>query len=38
MEYHRLRNQVVEMKGLSSLPAWKQSKLERASSSRAAST
>ena len=32
MEYHRLRNQVVEMKGLSSLPAWKQSKLERASS------
>jgi signal transduction histidine kinase len=31
MEYHRLRNQVVEMKGLSSLPAWKQSKLERAS-------
>ncbi|MFQ2707272.1 response regulator [Aeromonas caviae] len=32
IEYHRLRNQVVEMKGLSSLPAWKQSKLERASS------
>ncbi|AHE49706.1 sensory box histidine kinase/response regulator [Aeromonas hydrophila 4AK4] len=32
MEYHRLRNQIVEMKGLASLPAWKQSKLDLASS------
>ena len=32
MEYHRLRNQIIEMKELNSLPLWKQSKLDLASS------
>ncbi|MEG0009567.1 MAG: response regulator [Aeromonas sp.] len=32
INYHRLRNQIIEMKGLGSLPVWKQSKLDQASS------
>ncbi|MFC5707202.1 hybrid sensor histidine kinase/response regulator [Aeromonas eucrenophila] len=32
IDYHRLRNQIIEMKGLGSLPLWKKSKLELASS------
>lgn len=32
IDYHRLRNQIIEMRGLASLPAWKQSKLDLASS------
>ncbi|MGY3943437.1 hybrid sensor histidine kinase/response regulator [Aeromonas tecta] len=32
MEYHRLRNQIIEMKELDSLPVWKQSKMDLASS------
>lgn len=32
MEYHRLRNQIIEMKELDSLPLWKQSKMDLASS------
>ncbi|MGL5811864.1 MAG: response regulator [Aeromonas sp.] len=32
MEYHRLRNQIIEMRGLASLPVWKQDQLDLASS------